>query len=88
MSHTEVQSPSRQSPDLSLPPIAVKSYLNSAIETPGRSPRMGLDMSLINSSPDITRVGTDIKQSQSVRGTGRPLNISFDTTISKFQTTL
>lgn len=81
MSHTEIHSPSRQPEGLQLPPIAVKSYLNSAIETPARSPRVGLDMSLMNSSPDINRAPTDHKQSQSVRG--RPMNISFDTTISK-----
>jgi hypothetical protein len=50
MSYTDVQSP-QKSPSrhegLQLPPIGVKTYLNSPIETPSKSPRVGLDMSLI-----------------------------------------
>ena len=93
MSYTELPSPNHGSParpsGVQLPPInsTVRTYLNSPIDSPAvaRSPRgvnKGLDMSLMQSSPDIHRITAEPKtQSQSVRG--RPHNISFDSSISK-----
>lgn len=81
MSHSDAQNSPRQSPSpikngLTLPPInAIKSYLNSPVESPRGSPRVGLDMSLmIGSTPDIKAL--------SVRGS-RPHNISIDSSICK-----